>query len=96
MRLLGVIVSSFRLSSRIIDGSGVLLERVCHPIREYLRDRDDTVRCIVNGLTGDDSSSLFEEVGSHCNLTHHDWFAVSRCLCSAMMGLVFQGQSTRR
>ncbi|XP_044295686.1 anaphase-promoting complex subunit 2 [Varanus komodoensis] len=38
---------------RELDPSMVILEVACEPIRRYLRTRDDTVRQIVAGLTGD-------------------------------------------
>ncbi|EIN12815.1 ubiquitin-protein ligase [Punctularia strigosozonata HHB-11173 SS5] len=41
---------------RIIDPPGVLLFKVADPIRRYLRERPDTIRCIVASLVGDDSS----------------------------------------
>ncbi|KAJ7583017.1 hypothetical protein C8J56DRAFT_956338 [Mycena floridula] len=39
---------------RIIDPPGVLLFKVADPIRRYLRDRPDTIRCIVSNLVGED------------------------------------------
>lgn len=49
---------------RELDPSMVLLELACEPIRKYLRTRDDTVRQIVAGLTGDAevSSDLANEL----------------------------------
>ncbi len=38
---------------RILDSTGVILESVSEPIRNYLRHRPDTIRCIVNGMTVD-------------------------------------------
>ncbi|EDL08226.1 anaphase promoting complex subunit 2 [Mus musculus] len=38
---------------RVLDPSMVILEVACEPIRRYLRTREDTVRQIVAGLTGD-------------------------------------------
>ncbi|CAK9787026.1 unnamed protein product [Cutaneotrichosporon oleaginosum] len=35
---------------RIIDPVGVLLHKVAEPIRRHLRDRPDTIRCIVTSL----------------------------------------------
>lgn len=35
---------------RLLDPRGVLLDKVSRPIRRYLRERDDTVKCIVNGM----------------------------------------------
>eukprot|EP00178_Gracilaria_changii_P018958 TRINITY_DN5504_c0_g1_i1.p1 TRINITY_DN5504_c0_g1~~TRINITY_DN5504_c0_g1_i1.p1 ORF type:complete len:772 (-),score=125.75 TRINITY_DN5504_c0_g1_i1:444-2759(-) len=45
---------------RFLDPSGVMLENVSEPVREYLRRRPDTVRCIVSGMTGD--GELYEEL----------------------------------
>lgn len=46
-----------------LDPSGVMMENVCQPLKRYLRNRDDTVKCIVSNLTddGDSSSDLMEE-----------------------------------
>lgn len=38
---------------RTMDHTGVFLEAVGEPIREYLRSRKDTIRCIVTMLTDD-------------------------------------------
>jgi len=35
---------------RILDPAGVLLHKVAEPIRRHLRDRVDTIRCIVSTL----------------------------------------------
>ncbi|XP_036607561.1 anaphase-promoting complex subunit 2 [Trichosurus vulpecula] len=42
---------------RELDSSMVILEVACEPIRRYLRTREDTVRQIVAGLTGDAEGS---------------------------------------
>ncbi|KAL6513924.1 anaphase-promoting complex subunit 2 [Orobanche hederae] len=57
---------------RTIDPSGVFLEAVGEPIREYLRGRKDTIKCIVTMLTdgagvnpsgpGSTGDSLLEEL----------------------------------
>ncbi|KAL1740891.1 hypothetical protein HDZ31DRAFT_46560 [Schizophyllum fasciatum] len=39
---------------RVIDQQGVLLFKVADPIRRYLRERPDTIRCIVANLVGDE------------------------------------------
>ena len=46
-----------------LDSSGVMMENVCEPLKKYLRNRDDTVKCIVSNLTddGDNSNDLMEE-----------------------------------
>ncbi|KZT12088.1 ubiquitin-protein ligase [Laetiporus sulphureus 93-53] len=48
---------------RILDPPGVLLFKVADPIRRYLRERPDTIRCIVASLVGDGESgdSLVDE-----------------------------------
>ncbi|OCH91244.1 hypothetical protein OBBRIDRAFT_887137 [Obba rivulosa] len=48
---------------RIVDPPGVLLYKVADPIRKYLRERPDTIRCIVASLVGDGESgdSLVDE-----------------------------------
>lgn len=38
---------------RFLDPTGVVLEAVGEPIKEYLRGRKDTIRCIVTMLTDD-------------------------------------------
>ncbi|KAH9992043.1 ubiquitin-protein ligase [Russula vinacea] len=50
---------------RIIDPPGVLLFKVADPIRRYLRDRPDTIRCIVASLVVDSESgdSLVDDDG---------------------------------
>ena len=46
-----------------LDPSGVMMENVCQPLKKYLRNRDDTVKCIVSNLTddGESSNDLMEE-----------------------------------
>lgn len=46
-----------------LDPSGVMMENVCEPLKKYLRNRDDTVKCIVSNLTddGESSNDLMEE-----------------------------------
>ncbi|EGD78910.1 hypothetical protein PTSG_01885 [Salpingoeca rosetta] len=43
---------------RTLDPSGVLLELVCSPVREYLKRRPDTVRCIVELLIAEDADDF--------------------------------------
>ncbi|XP_073846861.1 anaphase promoting complex subunit morula [Musca autumnalis] len=49
---------------RYLDNSGVILETVTAPIKEYLRKRSDTVRCVVTSLTETESgpTDLSEEL----------------------------------
>jgi len=49
---------------RIIDPSEIILDVVCEPVRAYLRQREDTVRCIVSGLIDDSNNELFGEVSN--------------------------------
>ncbi|KAK3727174.1 hypothetical protein QZH41_015192, partial [Actinostola sp. cb2023] len=46
----------------VLDPTGVILENVCAPVKQYLRTREDTVRCIVTSLTDDSSTELAEEL----------------------------------
>uniref|UniRef100_A0AAG5DBB4 Anaphase-promoting complex subunit 2 n=1 Tax=Anopheles atroparvus TaxID=41427 RepID=A0AAG5DBB4_ANOAO len=65
------------------DPSGVLLRTITMPVKEYLRGRPETVRCIVTSLTGDSTSDLAEELvksetakpkeGTNDNLEETDW-----------------------
>ncbi|KAI9595592.1 hypothetical protein BDF19DRAFT_440956 [Syncephalis fuscata] len=47
---------------RFIDPPGTLLERVADPVRNYLRQRDDTIRCIAEDLMNESRSDLIEEL----------------------------------
>jgi anaphase-promoting complex subunit 2 len=40
-----------------LDSTGVMMENICEPLRKYLRNRDDTVKCIVSNLTDDCDST---------------------------------------
>ncbi|KAK9470555.1 uncharacterized protein V1510DRAFT_369936 [Dipodascopsis tothii] len=51
-------------SFKIVDPRGVLLDRVSRPIRRYLRDRPDTVRCLVHGMLADDDDAELAELGA--------------------------------
>uniref|UniRef100_A0A182Q1F4 Anaphase-promoting complex subunit 2 n=1 Tax=Anopheles farauti TaxID=69004 RepID=A0A182Q1F4_9DIPT len=44
------------------DASAVLLRGITQPIKEYLRGRPETVRCVVTSFTGDGTSDLAEEL----------------------------------
>ncbi|XP_041831134.1 anaphase-promoting complex subunit 2 [Melanotaenia boesemani] len=50
--ILTVYISAIK-ALRELDPSMVILQVACQPIRRYLRTREDTVRQIVAGLTGD-------------------------------------------
>lgn len=59
---------------RRLDPSGVLLERCCTSIRSYLRQRSDTIRCIVSYLTepSDDDLNLSLELAGNESLLLDD------------------------
>lgn len=42
---------------RQLDPSGLLLDTITEPIKQYLRGREDTVRCVVSGLLDESSAS---------------------------------------
>ncbi|CAB3246135.1 unnamed protein product [Arctia plantaginis] len=46
---------------RHLDPSGVILETVTKPVRNYLRNRDDTVRSVVSSLTEEGAGSELAE-----------------------------------
>lgn len=53
-----------------LDPSGVILENVSEPVRDCLRRRTDTVRCIVSEITG--GGDLFDELErSSSRLSRH-------------------------
>lgn len=45
---------------RIVDPPGVLMVQVAQPMRAYLRARDDTIRCIVQGMVEEDGELINE------------------------------------
>ena len=53
-------LSLFTKALQLVDPSGVVLEKVCGPVREYLYKREDTVRCIVTSLTNGSDNELAE------------------------------------
>ncbi|XP_047135714.1 anaphase-promoting complex subunit 2 isoform X1 [Hydra vulgaris] len=75
-------VSTIR-TLRELDPAGVILENVCAPLREYLRNREDTIKCIITCITDEESGpDLVEElissdVGGEYNSDHEsdgeDW-----------------------
>ncbi|RMX67361.1 hypothetical protein DD238_000810 [Peronospora effusa] len=59
--ILEIYVSTIK-AFRLLDPKGVLLEALSGPVKEYLRKRKDTVRCIVQSLTDEHNGDLFEEL----------------------------------
>eukprot|EP00123_Amoebidium_parasiticum_P006824 comp17682_c0_seq1/m.17518 comp17682_c0_seq1/g.17518 ORF comp17682_c0_seq1/g.17518 comp17682_c0_seq1/m.17518 type:complete len:752 (-) comp17682_c0_seq1:314-2569(-) len=50
---------------RLLDPSQVVLHQICDGIQWYLREREDTVRCVVKSLTEEEGQSdLIGEIGS--------------------------------
>ncbi|KAH1010781.1 hypothetical protein HUJ05_005025 [Dendroctonus ponderosae] len=49
-------------SLKVLDPTGVLLESVTDPIHQYLREREDTVRCVMSSLTEEGPNDLAEEL----------------------------------
>ncbi|XP_073975061.1 anaphase promoting complex subunit morula isoform X2 [Rhodnius prolixus] len=47
---------------RHLDSTGILLETVTQPVRQYLRCREDTMRCVVMSLTEEGPGELADEL----------------------------------
>lgn len=47
---------------RHLDSSGIILETVTEPVKEYLKKRHDTIRKVVTGLTEEGPTDLNEEL----------------------------------
>lgn len=62
IEILQVYISIIRAFGTL-DPKGVLLDRVARPIRRYLRDREDTVKVIVEGLLADAEDAEGQPVG---------------------------------
>jgi hypothetical protein len=48
---------------KLLDPSTLLLEIVSEPIKEHLRSRNDTLRCIVSSIIADEDCELYEQLG---------------------------------
>ena len=60
------IIDTYRLlirATRELDPSGVVLAAVSGPLKEYLRERKDTIRCVVRMLMGSDEAGADDETG---------------------------------
>ena len=68
-QILDMYVATIR-SLRLIDSSDTLLNYVANPIREYLKLRQDTVRCIVSMISKGRQSELVEELKHGGALEH--------------------------
>ncbi|ETN05330.1 hypothetical protein, variant [Phytophthora nicotianae INRA-310] len=70
--ILDIYVSTIK-AFRLLDPKGVLLEALSDPVKEYLRKRKDTVRCIVQSLTDEQNGDLFEELRrDNMRIIQHD------------------------
>ncbi|CAH2019473.1 unnamed protein product [Acanthoscelides obtectus] len=49
-------------SLKVLDSTGLLLETVTQPVHQYLRSREDTVRCVVSSLTEEGPNDLAYEL----------------------------------
>lgn len=47
---------------RHLDSTGILLEMITEPVKQYMRSRQDTVRCVASALTEDGPTDLSEEL----------------------------------
>lgn len=47
---------------RHLDNTGVLLESITEPVKQYMKSRQDTVRCVASALTDDGPTDLAEEL----------------------------------
>ncbi|XP_063702469.1 anaphase-promoting complex subunit 2 [Culicoides brevitarsis] len=60
-----------------LDKTGVLLQTVIEPVKEYLRNRQDTVRCVVSGLIDDEGpTDLADELARSETLKTEDTIAL--------------------
>lgn len=57
-------------SLRLIDGSDVLLNYVATAVRQYLKLRKDTIRCILSSLTESKDSDLHDELKQGSSLAY--------------------------
>lgn len=53
---------------KYLDKTGILLQNIIEPLKEYLRLRSDTVRCVVAGLIDDGPTDLADELARSKNL----------------------------
>lgn len=57
-------------SLRLIDSSDILLNYVAAPVRQYLKLRRDTIRCIISSLTESKDSELYDELKQGSSLAY--------------------------
>ncbi len=49
---------------RVLDPTGFILDKISEPIKNYLRNRPETVRCVVLTMTTDANGELSEELAN--------------------------------
>lgn len=54
---------------KFIDTSSILLEIISNPIKQYLRVRKDTMRCIINLIFNEEDLTLKSEIEAQGNVT---------------------------
>lgn len=59
-------------SMQILDSSGLLLEQISDPIKKYLRDREDTIKCIIQIIVDDNNNDLLEGISKNDITTLED------------------------
>ncbi|KAJ2230489.1 Anaphase-promoting complex subunit 2 [Coemansia sp. RSA 1722] len=64
-------ISSIRCL-RLLDPTNTVLEIVANPVRKYLRQRDDTVLCIVQDMVAEQDSELFEDLAAGAPIVDND------------------------
>lgn len=64
-QILEMYVSMIR-ALRVLDPSDLVLNFIAAPVRTYLMERKDTVRCIVSSLTKNKDSDLHGKLVSIC------------------------------
>ena len=47
---------------KFLDPSGVTLHKVCLSLRKYIKERDDTIKCILNSLINKERKELAREI----------------------------------
>ena len=77
-QVVDVYISTIRALG-VVDPTGVLLQAVADPVKEYLRQRTDTVRSIVASLTDDTG-----EVRLRLRLPLHSQYSSSHCRSRAV------------
>jgi len=69
-------------SLRIVDPAGNVLSYISKPVRKYLQNRSDTIRCIIYGITNEAEDETFRDLISLArNRTDEDEEALGTRIC---------------